>query len=359
MSVAPVVIDGSEGEGGGQVLRTALTLSLLTGTPFVLENVRGKRKPPGLRPQHLACVKLAQTIGNADVEGGTVGSHRISFAPRSVQSGDYLFDVGTAGSLALLFQGVCFPLALVGGTSKLKLKGGTHVTHSPSIPDLAIAWAPLMARLGFNFELELEAAGFYPEGGGEVTATVRPAEPSKAFVCKARGTLLEARVLALVGGRPPVSASELGARAAKKLRERGVLAEVETLPVRATRSKGAAIYVIARFEQGTATFYELAEGKDPLAAADRASESFGNFMERGGAVDQHLGDQLLLPLAIAAAGLQGGTPTSGHYTTEAVTQHLLTHAEVVQRFLDVRVAIRGELGDVGEVVVAPKLKLDE
>ncbi|MBS2027029.1 MAG: RNA 3'-phosphate cyclase [Deltaproteobacteria bacterium] len=359
MALEPVRIDGQEGEGGGQVLRTALTLSLITGRPFELVNVRGKRKPPGLRPQHLACVKLAQTIGSATVQGDTVGSHHITFAPQAVRSGDFLFDVGTAGSVALLFQGVCFPLALAGGTSKLKLKGGTHVTHSPSIMDLALAWAPWMARLGFTFELELEAAGFYPEGGGEVTAVVKPAQPSKAFTCMGRGTLLEARVLSVVGGRPQVSAGELGARAARKLRAAGVLAEVETLPVRAIRSKGAAIYVVGKFEHGTSTFYELAEGKDPLAAADRVAKNFGGFMERGGAVDRHLGDQLLLPLAIAAAGLQGGTPTSGHYTTEAVTQHLLTHADVVQRFLDVRVAIRGELGEVGEVVVAPKLKLDE
>jgi RNA 3'-terminal phosphate cyclase (ATP) len=216
----------------------------------------------------------------------------------------------------------------------------------------------MVARLGYRFELELARAGFYPEGGGEVTIQVHPAAAPAPVRCTSRGTLLDATVLSVVGGVPAARAVQLGERAVRRLRERGVLAEAENLPVLAPRSHGAAVLVLARFENALASFYEPSEGKAPLQAADRAAASFHGFMERGGAVDKHLGDQLLLPLAIAAAGLQGGTPTPGHYSTEEVTPHLLTHVDIVQRFLDVRVSVRGELGEEGEVVVAPAVKVE-
>lgn len=350
-------IDGEQGEGGGQMVRSALTLSLVTGRPFHIVNLRGRRKPDGLRPQHLTCVRAAETIGGAEVEGAQVGSRELHFRPSGVRAGDYLFDVGTAGSVALLFQSVCFALALAKGRSSLKLRGGTHVTHSPSMHYLSLCWAPMVARLGWRFELELERAGFYPEGGGEVTAHVLPADPPRAFTCTSRGTLQEARVISVIGGLPLVRAASLADRAVQRLREKGVAAEADNLPVPSPRSKGLALHIQARFENSYAAFYELAEGDQQQQAADRAVDGFSSYMASGGAVDSHLGDQLLLPLAIAAAGLQGPA-TAGHYTTAEVTQHLLTHVDIIQRFLDVRVSVRGEKGEPGEVVVAPALKVE-
>lgn len=355
--MTPVEIDGSSGEGGGQMVRSALTLSLATGKAFHIRDLRGRRKPGGLRPQHLTCVRAAETIGGAEVEGAEVGSRALTFKPTGVRPGDYLFDVGTAGSVSLLFQSVCFALALGKGRSSLKLKGGTHVTHSPSVHYLSLVWAPMMARLGWHFELELERAGFYPEGGGEVSAHVLPADDARPFTCTSRGTLLEARVLSVIGGLPLMRAASLAERAVQKLREKGVSADADNLPVPAPRSKGLALHLLARFENAEAGFYELAEGDEPNAAADRATDEFSKYMASGGAVDLHLGDQLLLPLALAAAGLRGPA-VPGHYTTAEVTQHLLTHADVIQKFLDVRVAVRGQLGEPGEVVVAPAVKVE-
>lgn len=356
MALASVQLDGQAGEGGGQVIRSALALALLTGRPFTITGIRGKRSPPGLQPQHVTCVKAAQTIGQAEVAGAELGSSTLAFSPTAVRAGDYLFDVGTAGSTPLLFQTLCFPLALAGGASNLKLRGGTHVRHSPSIHQLSLVWRPMLRRLGFHFELELERAGFFPEGGGEVTARITPAEPSKSFTCLARGTLLEAQVLSVISGVPMARAGALSDRAQQRLRERGVLAEADNLPLPSPRSKGAAVMVHARFEHAHAGFSELSEEPEPLAAADRAASAFARYMEQGGAIDAHLGDQLLLPLAIAAAGLQGGTPTSGRYTT-VLTSHLLTQVEVLRAFLDVRIAVRGARDEEGEVVVAPAVKL--
>jgi RNA 3'-terminal phosphate cyclase (ATP) len=357
MSAAPVQLDGQAGEGGGQIIRTALALSLITGKPFTVSDIRGKRSPPGLQPQHVTCVKAAQTIGQAEVSGANLGSRSVAFSPTSVRAGDYLFDVGTAGSTALLFQTLCFPLALAGAASNLKLRGGTHVSHSPSIHHLSLVWGPMLKRLGYHFELELERAGFYPEGGGEVTARIIPAEASRNFSCTARGTLLEAQVLSVISGVPMARAGALSSRALQLLRERGVLADADNLPLPSPRSRGAAVMVHARFEHAHAGFSELAEEPEPLAAADRAASAFARFMEQGCAIDAHLGDQLLLPLAIAAAGLQGGRPTTGRFTT-VLTSHLLTQAEVIRQFLDVRVAVRGDPGEEGEIVVAPAVKID-
>lgn len=355
---ARVELNGGEGEGGGQVVRTALALSLCTGRPFVITNLRGRRTPPGLRPQHLACVKAAETLGQAEVKGAQVGSSELEFTPHGVRAGDYLFDVGTAGSVALLFHCLCFPLALAGAPSRLKLRGGTHVSHSPLFHYLARVWAPAMGQLGFDFELGLERAGFFPEGGGEVSAAVQPARAPAELSILARGTLLEVRVVALLGGEPVASAESLRARVMSRLRERGILAEQEIVPLAVQKSRGAAVLIDARFEHSRVCFGALLDrGAVAHKVADEACDRFLAFMETGGAVDEYLADQFVLPLAISASGLRGGTPTHGRFRTSNVSQHLITHAEVIQRFLPVRVAVRGELGKEGEVIVAPEAKL--
>jgi RNA 3'-terminal phosphate cyclase (ATP) len=354
----PIVLDGSEGEGGGQILRTALSLSAVTGRPFAITRVRANRPKPGLRPQHREAARAMARIVDAELSGDEVGSSRLEFRPRRrATPGDWAFDIGTAGSTPLLFQTVCWPLALAGGPSTLTLRGGTHQDHAPSFHYLALVWAPAVARLGFRVELELQAAGFYPEGGGELTARIEPAHAMPPLDLRHRGTLQEVEVLSVVGGLGFEIAERQAARALRGLRDLGVAAEAQRVPVPAHHSRGGHVLVVASFER-TRAGHGAVGGRDrsPEETADVAVTAFGAYLSGGAAVDRHLGDQLLLPAALGAAGLlppPPGVVPGARYTVAAVTNHLTTNAAVIRRFLDVDVAIVGREESEGEVRVQP------
>src|SRR5262245_60443308 len=169
------VIDGSQGEGGGQILRTALALSLVTGAPFRVEKIRAGRQKPGLLRQHLTAVTAAVEIGGAAVEGATLGSRELSFRPGSVRPGAYRFAVGTAGSAALVLQTVLPALLTATGPSTVVVEGGTHNPHAPPFDFLALAFLPLLARMGARAQATLDRPGFYPAGGGQLTVEITPA----------------------------------------------------------------------------------------------------------------------------------------------------------------------------------------
>jgi RNA 3'-terminal phosphate cyclase (ATP) len=355
----PIVLDGSAGEGGGQILRTALTLSAITGKPFAVDRVRANRIKPGLRPQHREAVRAAAQLCDAEYSGAEVGSSRVEFRPRRpVSPGEYRFDIGTAGSAPLLFQTLCYPLALAGAASQLTLRGGTHLLHAPSFHYLALVWAPAAARLGFPVELGLHEAGFYPEGGGEIGAVVQPAHAMPPLDLPHRGTLLEAEVLSMVAGLGYELADRQATRAVRRLRDMGIAAQAERVPVPARRSRGSHVLVVASFERIRTGHGSIGErGKSPEAVADEAVDAFGRFVEGRAAVDRHLGDQLLLPAALSAAGLLSTPPgivPATHYTVCQVTRHLTTNADVVRRFLDVEVAVLGQEDGEGAVRVQPR-----
>jgi RNA 3'-terminal phosphate cyclase (ATP) len=354
-----IVLDGSAGEGGGQILRTALSLSAITGRAFVIERIRANRIKPGLRPQHREATRAMAQLCDAELEGLEVGSSAVAFRPRRrASAGRYAFDIGTAGSSPLLLQTLCWPLALAGGISELTLRGGTHQQHSPTFHYLAMVWGPAVARLGFRFDLALQGAGFYPEGGGEFTATVHPAHPMPPLDLVRRGTLAEVDVLAMVAGLPFDVAERLGSRALRRLRDLGVAAEATRLPVPARLSAGSHLLLTARFERTPAGHGAVGErSAAPERIADEAVQAFGAFLASGAAVDPHLGDQLVLPAAICAGGhLEPpvGVVPAARYTVSAVTPHLETNAEVVKRFLDVDIQVSGRPGEEGEVVVKPR-----
>ncbi|GEJ57437.1 RNA 3'-terminal phosphate cyclase [Anaeromyxobacter diazotrophicus] len=353
-----IVLDGSAGEGGGQILRTALALSAITGRPFSIERVRANRLKPGLRPQHRAAALATAQLCGAEVEGAEVGSARIAFRPTArAAPGEHVLDLGTAGSAPLLFQTVCWPLALAGGRSHLTLRGGTHQQHSPTFHDLALVWAPAVARLGFRFDLSLQAAGFYPEGEGEMAAVVEPAHPMPPLDLRHRGTLDEVEVVAMVAGQPFATAERLAERALRRLRDIGVAADATRVPVPARRSAGSHLLLVAHFERARAGFGALGDrGDTPDRAADEVVAACARFLEAGAAVDPHLGDQLVLPAALVAAGLVPPPPgivPATRYTVSEVTQHLLTTVEVVRRFLEVEAAVFGREGEEGEVRIEP------
>jgi RNA 3'-terminal phosphate cyclase (ATP) len=348
----PLDLDGSHGEGGGQVLRSALSLALITGRGFRLRNVRGNRKPPGFRPQHLACVRGAEAISASHSEGAQVGSTELFFTPGPVRPGEYLVEVGTAGSTSLLLQCLFFPLALAGG-GRLVLRGGTHVGTSPTHPYLAWVWLPVMSAFGLHGQLQLRCAGFYPKGGGEVRATVEGHRAPPTLVdLPARGTLREVRVSSFVAGLPLEVANRQGKAAAAQLRERGIACEVENLPLPVAQSKGAAVFIRAEFENSVAGFSALAEKGKPAEDAGReAAIELATFMETAGVVDCHLADQLLMPAALMAAGRLGpSAPGTTFYVAAQVTPHLTTNAWLLEQFLPVTIQVKPG----GEVRVAPR-----
>lgn len=357
-SELPIVLDGSTGEGGGQILRTALSLSAITGKPFSIDRIRANRDKAGLRPQHREAARAVARLCDAQLAGDEVGSARLDFRPRGrVQPGDWAFDIGTAGSTPLLFQTVCWPLALAGATSTLTLRGGTHQDHAPSFHYLALVWGPAVARLGFRFELALQAAGFYPEGGGEFSARVEPGHPMPPLDLRHRGTLQDVEVVSMVCGLGFDVAERQAARALRLLREAGIAAQAERVPMPSRASRGGHVLVVSTFQRGRAGHGAVSvRERSPEQIAEEAVGGFRAYLEGGAAVDRHLGDQLLLPAALIAAGLVPAPPgivPSTRYTVDAVTKHLTTNAEVIRRFLDVEIAILGRQDEEGEVRVQP------
>ncbi len=354
----PILIDGSRGEGGDQLLRTALALSASTGRPFSITRLRTGQERPGLSAEQVAVVRAAASLCDALLEGDIEGSERLGFAPRRrAVAGDHAFDLPGAGSVPLLLQTLCWPLALAGAPSTLTLRGATHLAGGPSFHELALVWAPAMARLGFGFELGLQAAGFAPEGGGACTVRIEPAHAMPPLDLRQRGLLRSVEVLSLVGGLPWADAVAEAAHAERGLRALGVPAELERIAMPVHGSRGRQTLLVASFER-------IRSGHAAIRAGDRAGEGAAGeavadlqaHLERGGAVDPHLADQLLLPAALLAAGLvapAAGVEPATRFTTSARTPQLTGTAEVIERFLDVEVSLVGHLGEEVEVRVQP------
>ena len=327
--MAPLIpIDGSQGEGGGQVLRTALALSAHTGQGFEITKIRARRSVPGLRPQHLAAVRAASLICGAKVGGAYDGSPDMRFEPGEIYSGDFRFEIATAGAATLVMQTIVAPLATVEGTSRVAVTGGTHVPHSPSYHYLAQHWTAVVARLGLAPRFELVRAGFYPPGGGEIRAEVTPWTRPAGLTLESRGALVE--IVGTSGAREPgKGAGDLARRQADAARER--LWEARRLESRwdmaslAAASPGSFLLLEAVFEHSRAAFGFLGErGVRPEVLGDRAARTVLGFLDTEAAVDPHLADQLAVPLAIGGGG--------GRVTTNVVTAHLETVAAIVSLF---------------------------
>jgi RNA 3'-terminal phosphate cyclase (ATP) len=187
MSIEAVIIDGSEGEGGGQVLRSSLSLSMITGRPFKIKNIRSGRKKPGLMRQHLTCVKAAAEICNAKINSAELGSQELFFIPGEVKAGRYHFPIGTAGSTNLVAQTVIPALMLGDAPSKILLEGGTHNVHAPTFDFLQHSFLPILKKMGVEVKANLHSHGFYPAGGGKVEFEIQPVQKLKALELLERG----------------------------------------------------------------------------------------------------------------------------------------------------------------------------
>lgn len=329
-------IDGSRGEGGGQILRTSLSLACITGRPIELYNIRAKRDKPGLRPQHLQCVKAAAHICSGRLQGAEVGSTRIAFEPGPIRPGEYRFDIGTAGATSLVFHTVVYPLSFARSPSRVVITGGTHNPMSPCYHYMALAWAPLLGQLGFNIDLGIAAAGFYPKGGGEISATVSPADALRPLRLRERGRLSAIEGISGVANLKLSIAERQAKSASTRLKAMGIDCPFEVCDMPAA-SPGTVLLVNAVFEHGRACYFGLGEvRKRAETVADEACRDLQRFMKSSATVDEHLADQLLIPLAFCEG--------ESIFMPPVVTTHLTTNADVIGLFWPARI----ETGHVGE-----------
>lgn len=349
-----LVLDGSYGEGGGQILRSALGLSAMTGRPIRIESVRAKRKRPGLAAQHLTSVRAIAEICEARVEGDELQSTVVDFEPRRpVKPGSYIFDVSatsqgrSAGSAPLILQAVLVPLALSGGRSHVSVHGGTHVPWSPSFDYLRDVWLPILERIGISATVELDEWGWFPIGGGRIDCTISAAaRPLCPLRLLEPGPLVQVSGRAVAGRLPEHIAVRMAGEASAILKEAGIESSIEAMAIDSPGT-GAGIFLTARYANLCGGFAELGKrGKPAEAVAAEAAEKLLAHHRSSAAVENHLADQLVLPLSLA-----GGI---SEYTVERVTTHLETHAWLVQKFGLAEVAIEQLENGAGLIRILPK-----
>ncbi len=334
-----LTIDGSQGEGGGQILRSALTLSLLTGEPFRIENIRAGRAKPGLLRQHLAAVKAAVQISGGKAQGVELGSTAITFEPGEVRAGDYAFAIGSAGAASLVFQTVFLPLARQTAASRVTIEGGTHNFAAPPFEFLDRAFLPAVGRMGFDAKLTLHRHGFYPAGGGKLEAGIGPVRAAPArFALEDRGALLSRTGEAMFANL----AFDIAQREAGKLRELLRLADGD-VKIREVKASGPGnlLWIEIRHEHVTDVFTAHGElGVSAEQVAGKVAKQVEKYIESEVAIGAHLADQLLLPLALA-----GG----GRFTTTRPTPHTHSNIAVIEKFLPVEITI-AETGRGGRLI---------
>jgi len=332
-----LTIDGSQGEGGGQILRTALALSLVTGTPFRIERIRAGRSKPGLLRQHLTAVNAAVAVGAAEVEGATLASPDLVFRPGAVKSGEYRFAIGTAGSTGLVFQTVLPALLTTAAPSTLTLEGGTHNPAAPPFEFLARAFLPLIERMGPRVEAVLDRPGFYPAGGGQCTFRITPAARLAPLMLLERGNIKRRGARAMV------------ARLSRQIADRELAVvqsrlgwsdeDLEAVVVNdGARGPGNALLLEIESEHVTELFSSFGEiGVRSEAVAERAVKDARRYVASGVPVGPYLADQLLLPLALAGAGA---------FRTIGLSSHSRTNLDVIRVFSPTRISVTGDRDDV-------------
>ena len=324
-------IDGSYGEGGGQILRTALTLSVCTGTPFRIVNIRAGRRKPGLLRQHLTAVVAAAEIASAEAIGAAIGSQTLTFVPQGLRGGDYHFAIGSAGSCTLVLQTILPALWQASTPSRIVLEGGTHNPLAPPAHFLERAFLPLLRRMGVSVSLRLERYGFHPAGGGRLVVEVAPTASLNALHLPERGALRRGWAEALFAGIP----ATVGKRELSTLGNCLGWTDGQLLLRQLDPDQGPGNALLATLEHEHVTEVFCGFGEKSVTAENVARSlamEVSAYAHSRAAVGPYLADQLLLPMALAGAG---------SFSVNAATLHTRTNAEVIARFLPVEV----ELGD--------------
>jgi len=335
----PIHIDGSQGEGGGQILRTSLALAALLQQPVRLENIRANRAKPGLKTQHLAGVLALAQITEADVSGARLHSTSLQFVPRTIKGGRYRFEISTAGSACMLLGAVLPPLIFAPLPAEVIITGGTHVPYSPPFHYIDTVFLPTLRKLGGNAEVQLNRWGFYPKGGGEIRLQVKPCQYLQSISLPERGQLKVLHFSASSSENLPqhivqreiVQVENCLADYKDKIR-------AESLTCR-TFSPGNFVFLKAQYEHTIAGFSELGRRGNPAEeVAAEVCQAFRDFEKTAATADSHLADQLILYLALA----QGDSVI----VTEKVTPHLQTNMDIIRKFLPVNIVLDHTTGKI-------------
>ena len=333
-----LLIDGSQGEGGGQILRTGLALSALLERPVKFYNIRANRKNPGLRPQHLTSVKALTEITGAKTEGAHQGSPELFFSPEAIKGGSYRFDVQTAGATSLVVAAILPALLFAPERSEVTICGGTHVPFSPPFHYLADIFLPMLGRMGSRVDINLRRWGWYPKGRGRIDLTIEPCRSLDPFCHDKRGDLRGLELLIGLARLPSHIADRQANHVAERMARAGLalMTRIETVP---SLDPGSFVFVKAVFDRTTAGFSALGrKGKPAEAVAEEAVGDFFDFLRSNGSVDRYLSDQLLPYMALA-----GGTSC---FRTEVFSSHLLTNIAIIEEFLPVRFSLDKSKGEV-------------
>lgn len=322
-------IDGTHGEGGGQILRSSLALSMITGAPFRIDGIRGGRRKPGLMRQHLTAVRAAAEVSGARVEGDEIGSTQLVFEPREVRAGDYVFSIGTAGSTTLVLQTVLAPLLRAGGPSSVVVEGGTHNPMAPPFEFLARSYLPLVERMGPRVSITLERAGFFPAGGGRLRVDIDPVAELEPLDLIERGEVVSRRGRAIVSHL----ARRIAEREIEVFRRKLSLREEDLLIEAVTDSPGPGNIVLLEFvlESHCEVISSVGSvGRSAEAVAHDAVSQARQYLRSEAPVGLHLSDQVMLPMALAGAG---------RFRSVGLTRHSTTHLELLAAFLPVGVRV--------------------
>jgi RNA 3'-phosphate cyclase len=338
-----IEIDGSYGEGGGQILRTALAFSAVLRKPIRVHHIRRGRKNPGLQPQHLKGVEALTRITEGRAEGLKPGSDAITFIPQNIVPGNYKFEIGTAGSVTLLLQGLLLPLCLSQEGSRLTLVGGTHVRWSPPFHYLKEVLFPPLTSMGISVAANIERWGWYPKGGGILHVEVEPVRELRPISLIERGPLKKIRGISATSHLPRHVGERQKDYALRKIEEElNMEAEVQVLYDVPANGAGSFFFLLAESQRGIAGFSSLGErGKTAEEVAEEVVNSLREYVGSDGCIDPHLADQLI-PFVALAKG-------NSVLTTTRMTEHLLTNLWVAQHFLDMTISKWGKEGEEGRI----------
>jgi RNA 3'-terminal phosphate cyclase (ATP) len=336
-----ITIDGSMGEGGGQVLRTSLALSMITGKSFHLKNIRAGRSKPGLLRQHLTCVNASAEISDAELEGNELGSQELSFNPEMVKGGNYTFSVGSAGSACLVSQTVLPPLMITDKPSTITIEGGTHNDFAPPFDFIEKTFVPIINRMGPKIVIKIDRYGFYPAGGGKICVDIKPNTNLLEFDLTERGEIISQTGSAFCSH----ISRKIALRELKVIGKKLSLDDSSLKAVRISNSGGPGNVVIISIKSEQVSESFTGFGKVGLKAetvASSACKAAHSYIEAGVPVGKYIADQLLIPMALA-----GG----GRLKTMKPTEHTLTNIEVIQKFLDLNFEVTRESDNVWGIEV--------
>ncbi len=335
-----ITIDGSQGEGGGQILRSAVGLAAVVGKAVRIEKIREGRSKPGLMRQHLTAMKAAAQICNGTLTGAELGSKELTFEPQQVCAGNYHFSIGTAGSATLVLQTILPALLTASGPSEIILEGGTHNQWAPPFDFLHRCYLPIINRMGPHVEATLERHGFFPAGGGRFVVKITPAKFLKGFHLLERGATISKTAKILVSNLP----LNIAEREAKKIVQK-LSFQQQDITIEPVESSGPGNIVMAEIQFENVTELATAFGRVGASAehvADEAVKQMRNYLTSSAPVGEYLADQILLPLGLSAAQpASTGVQRGGSFRTLPLSRHSITHIDILQTMLPVSIVTQG------------------